>query len=276
VAFLEGSSTWAQWEDPWITDPQIGYTAWVGAEPVSRQLILAVDLIPSSLENQSNPLGWEQSCAAGQFDSYAQQLGTNLVAAGLENSVIRLGPEMNGPWEADFMGTTTVEQNLWATCFANEVTALRQATGEHFLFDWNPNACAENVPFANYYPGNAYVDILGLDLYDATCTAPATSVSWNQLANEPAGLTSFEAFAKTQGKPMSFPEWGLLQSPNGDNPTYINGIGSTFATGNFAFESYFDAGDGGTLQIGPAAPLSLVTFQKWFGQVSKKPALRKK
>jgi len=224
-----------------------------------------VDLIPDSLENQSNPLGWEQSCAAGQFDSYAKRLGTNLVAAGLENSVIRLGAEMNGPWEADFMGTTEVEQNLWASCFASEVTALRQAAGEHFLFDWNPNACTENVPFANYYPGNAYVDILGLDLYDATCATPTTPVSWKQLANEPAGLTSFEAFAKAQKMPMSFPEWGLLQSPNGDDPAYINGIGSTFAKGNFSFEAYFDAGDRGTLQVGPATPLSLAAFQNWFG-----------
>jgi hypothetical protein len=272
VAYLSGAPTWAQWENPWITDPQIGYTAWVGAEPQSRQLILEVDLIPDSLENQSDPSGWEQSCAAGQFDTYAQQLGTNLVAAGLENSVIRLGAEMNGPWEADFMGTTTVEQNLWATCFANEVTAMRQATGEHFLFDWNPNACYESVPYANYYPGNAYVDILGLDLYDGTCTAPGgstTPITWNQLTNEPAGLTYFEAFAKTQGKPMSFPEWGLLQSPNGDDPAYINGIGSIFANGDTSFESYFDAGDGGTLQIGPATPLSLVKFQKWFDHVSQ-------
>ena len=65
--------------------------------------------------------------------------------------------------------------------------------------------------------------------------------------------------------PMSFPEWGLLQSPKGDDPAYINGIGSTFAKGNFSFEKYFDAGDRGTLQVGPATPLSLAAFQKWFG-----------
>jgi hypothetical protein len=265
TAFLTGAATWAKWENPWITRPWHGYTTWVGAKPQSRQLILTLDLIPGSLANQGNPSGWEQSCANGQFDSYAKRLGTNLVAAGLENSVIRLGAEMNGPWEADFMGTTEVEQNLWASCFASEVTALRQAAGEHFLFDWNPNACTENVPFANYYPGNAYVDILGLDLYDATCATPTTPVSWKQLANEPAGLTSFEAFAKAQKMPMSFPEWGLLQSPNGDDPAFINGIGSTIAKGDFSFEAYFDAGDRGTLQVGPATPLSLAAFQKWFG-----------
>lgn len=264
VAFLMGESTWSQWEDPWVTQAEPGYTTWVAAKPQSRQLILALNLIPTSLENQSNPSGWEKSCADGQFNAYAQQLGTNLVAAGLENSVIRLGAEMNGPWEADFIGTTTVEQNLWASCFANEVTALRQVAGEHFLMVWNPNACVENVPYSNYYPGNAYVDILGLDLYDGMCTAPTTQSTWNQLANESAGLAHFEAFANARRKPMSFPEWGLLKNPNGDDAAYINGIGSSIAKGNFSFEAYFDAGDNGTLQVGPATPLSLVAFQRWF------------
>jgi beta-mannanase len=232
-----------------------------------------VNLIPNSLSDVSDPLGWERSCVAGQFNTYARQLGTSLVAAGLQNSVIRLGAEMNGQWEADFMGTTTVEQKLWANCFAHEVTALRQVAGEHFLIVWNPNACYMNVPYKNYYPGNAYVDIVGLDLYDATCTAPSgstTQITWNHLATEPAGLVTFEAFAKEHRKPMSFPEWGLLPSPNGDDPAYVNGIGSTFAHGNFAFEGYFDSGHDGILQIGSTTPRSLVVFKKWFGAVPKK------
>jgi hypothetical protein len=271
-AYLNSALTWAQWEDPWITSPQLGYTTWVAAEPQNRQLVMQVNLIPDNLKNEGDPLGWEQSCARGQFDFHARQLGKNLVAAGLGNSVIRLGAEMNGPWEADFVGTTTVEQHLWATCFANEVTTLRQTAEGHFLFVWNPNACTENIPYLNFYPGNAYVDIVGLDFYDATCTAPGgstTKITWNQLANETAGLASFEAFAKKQNKPMSFPEWGLLQDPNGDDPAYINGIGSAFTRGDFAFESYFDAGDDGSLQLGPATPASLAAFQKWFGNDAK-------
>jgi hypothetical protein len=271
-AYLNGAPAWAQWEDPWITESWMGYTTWVAAAPQRRQLILQVDLIPDSLESQDDPLAWEQSCAEGQFDSHAKQLGKNLVAAGLGHSVIRLGAEMNGPWEADFMGTTTYEQKLWATCFANEVTSLRQAVGGHFLIVWNPNACTENIPYSNFYPGNAYVDIVGLDLYDGTCMASSAStavITWSQLVNEPAGLVSFEAFAKAHNKPMSFPEWGLDQVPNGDDPAYIDGIGSTFTRGDFAFESYFDAGDDGTLQLGPATPLSLAAFQKWFGNTAK-------
>jgi beta-mannanase len=222
-------------------------------------------MIPSNLADINNPLSWEQSCAAGDYNSYATQLGENLVAAGLQNSVIRLGSEANGTWEADFIGTTITEQNLWASCFDNEVTALRQASGEHFLIDWNINACVENVPYANYYPGNAYVNIMGLDFYDVSCATPTTAASFSSLLNEPAGLAAFEAFANAQGKPMSFPEWGLETAPGGDDPGYVDGIGSAVANQNFAFQAYFDTVDGNTMTLGADTPLSVAAYAKWFG-----------
>jgi beta-mannanase len=227
-----------------------------------------VDLIPSSLADVNDPLGWEQSCDAGNFNGYATTLGTNLVAAGLQNSVIRLGAEMNGAWEQDYIGTTTQEQNDWATCFDNEVTAMRQATGEHFLFDWNPNACTQQIPYANFYPGNAYVDIVGLDMYDAACSGPTTGITFSQFANQSYGLAPFEAFAAAQGKPMSFPEWGLDSSTAGDDATYVNGIGSTVANGDFAFQEYFDDVDGWSMMLDNSAsptPAADAAYAKWFG-----------
>ena len=268
TAYLNGATSWADWDTPWITQSQYGYTAWVGEDPQSRQLILEEDLIPSSLEDIADPLSWEESCASGAYDSYATELGTNLVAAGLGNSVLRLGAEMNGNWEADFIGTTTQEQNLWATCFDNEVTALRQVPGESFLIDWDVNACKGAYSYSNFYPGNSYVDILGLDLYDVDCDTPNTSVTFSQLENEPYGLAYFEAFAAAQGKPMSFPEWGLSTVPAGDDPAFIDAMASTVANGNFAFESYFDGGGGAgskSLALSSSTPLSLAAFQQWFG-----------
>ena len=257
--------TWSDWTDPWFTGPAgSAYTSWIAQDPQVRQMVLGISLIPSSIQT-ANPLGWEQSCAAGNFDSYATQLGTNLVAAGLQNSVIRLAWEMNGPWEGDFVGTTTQEQGLWATCFANEVTSLRQAAGEHFLIDWNPNACTETIPYANYYPGNAYVDIMGLDFYDVSCDSPNTAVSFAQLAGVPSGLTSFEAFAAAQGKPMSFPEWGLVATPSGDDPAYIAGVGAAVDNGDFAFQQYFDVTNGGTMLLNSSTPLSIAAYKQYFG-----------
>jgi beta-mannanase len=140
-------------------------------------------------------------------------------------------------------------------------------TGEHFLFDWNVNACTGDYPYANYYPGNQYVDIVGLDLYDVGCMTPFTKLTFAQLSSERLGLSHFEAFAASKGKPMSLPEWGLATVPAGDDPAYINGIGSDFVKGNFAFETYFDqsAPNSKALPLGPNTPLSVTAFQHWFG-----------
>lgn len=264
--YLNGATNWTSWEHPWITASIAGYTTWVSQEPQERQLVLALNLIPENLQNINNPTAWEKSCANGKYNSHATVLGTSLVAAGLQNSVIRLGAEMNGVWESDFIGTTTTEQKLWARCFANEVTGLRKATGEHFLIDWNVNACVGNYPFKNFYPGNAYVDIVGLDLYDVGCLTPKVSLTFSQLASEPEGLDGFEAFATAHNKPMSFPEWGLSTIPSGDDPAYINGMGSTFQKDDFAFESYFEGGGANVkaLALGPSTPLSLAAFRNWF------------
>jgi hypothetical protein len=265
--YTDSASTWSQWSDPWITTSAgSAYQSWVAEAPQSHQLVVEVDLIPSNLSDVNDPLSWETSCAAGDFNSYASQLGANLVSAGLQNSVIRLASEANGTWEGDYVGSTTQEQTLWASCFDNEVTALRSAAGEHFLIDWNPDACTQPIPWANYYPGNSYVDIMGLDLYDVDCHTPDTAVSYSTLSNEAFGLVSFEAFAASQGKPMSFPEWGLASSSAGDDPAYISGIASTVNNGNFAFQEYFDTGSGGSLPIDAGStPLSAAAYGRSFG-----------
>ena len=269
--YLNSATTWTEWEHPWVTDATYGYSEWVAEAPQSRELVLQVDLIPTYFKNILNPLSWERSCSAGKFNSHATQLGRSLVAAGLQNSVIRLGAEMNGTWENDFIGRTPVEQRNWVKCFDNEVTGLRLATGEHFLIDWNPNACKYNLPYSRLYPGNSYVDIMGLDLYDVGCLAPSKSYSFVNLANEPAGLSSFESFAIAHKKPMSLPEWGLSTIPSGDDPKYIDGIGSSFDSKDFAFESYFDVTGRGikALPIGPGTPLSILAFEQWFGSGAK-------
>jgi hypothetical protein len=265
VAYLNGAQNWSQWTSAWVTSPQYGFTTWVAEEPSVRQLVLQVDLIPDSLKDVNNPLGWEQACANGDYNVYATQLGTSLVSAGLQNSVLRLGAEANGTWEADFIGTTTTEQHLWATCFDNEVVGLRSASGSHFLIDWNPNACTAQIPYANYYPGDAYVNLVGLDLYDVGCMVPKKALTFAQLSNEPYGLTAFETFARDHKKPMSFPEWGLSVTPGGDDPLYIDGIGKTVANRDFSFEAYFNAGAGDSEALTSSTPRALEAFQKWFG-----------
>jgi beta-mannanase len=234
-----------------------------------------MNLVPNSVDEPNgvpDPSAWEPSCAAGNDNAYAAALAQNLVAAGFGNAVIRLGLEMNGNWEPDFMGTTMTEQQQWAQCFAQEVGAMRSVNGAHFLFDWDPNACVENVPLENFYPGNAAVDIIGVDAYDAYCNPTGEPSSpgpaaFSALASEPDGLNAVTAFAAQQGKPMSLPEWGTVAAPTGmgDDGYYVQAIGQWVASNDVAFQSYFDAGDDGVLALDASNPNTLSAYIAAFG-----------
>jgi hypothetical protein len=270
ISYLNGAPSWKNWTQPWAAQPYYGYDAWVAEDPSVRQMVFQLDLIPDSLENINDPLPWETACAAGDYNTHAVAFAEYMVKAGLGNSVIRLGAEGNGAWEADYIGSTTQEQNLWAKCFDNEVTQFRRVKGAHFLIDWNPNATVDATPYANYYPGNKYVDILGLDFYDIAAWTPTVKVLFPSLAHQPMSLAHFEAFAKAHGKPMSFPEWGLVSNPPADDAQYIDGVGDAVETQDFAFESYFDIADGigndATVVLSPSTtPKSIIEFNKWFG-----------
>jgi beta-mannanase len=234
-----------------------------------------MDLIPQAVMNNSDPLTWESACAAGDYNSEATTLAQNLVSYGAGGIVIRLGIEANGAWEADYTGSTTTELNDWAKCFDNEVTAMRAVSGTHFLFVWNPNICTQNFPLDQWYPGNSYVDIIGADAYDQDC-GTLKSVSqegWSAYANDSSAntpndpnfpsLSNIEAFAAANGKPMSFPEWGLGQGTP-DDAAYVADMAQMFNSENFSFESYFNTNDDGIDPLGADIPNATTAYAEGF------------
>lgn len=266
--------SWADWVSPWMfSTVSERWDAWLAASP-AHQVVMSMDLIPQAVSNISDPLAWEQPCAAGNYNQYATTLAQNLVSYGAGNIVIRLGTEANGTWEADYVGSTSAEMSDWARCYDNEVTAMRAVSGAHFLFVWNPNSCTADLPIDQWYPGNSYVDIIGVDAYDLDCGtlktvsqegwAAYSTDSGSNGANDPnfPSLANIEAFAVAHGKPLSFPEWGL---GSGDDPAYVTGIVRMFKSDNFSFESYFDTNDDGIAPLGSAIPNATAAYSRAFG-----------
>jgi beta-mannanase len=152
---------------------------------------------------------------------------------------------------------------------------MRAVSGAHFLFVWNPNVCTQDFALDQWYPGNNYVDIIGADAYDQDC-GTLKSVSqegWSAYANDSSAntpndpnfpsLNNIEAFAAANGKPMSFPEWGLGDGTP-DDATYVADMGQMFNSDDFAFESYFDTNDDSILQLGSAIPNATAAYSKAF------------
>jgi beta-mannanase len=251
-----------------------GWDAWLAASP-EHQVVMAMDLIPQSVSRNSDPLAWEKPCASGDYNQYATTLAGDLVSYGAGKIVVRLGAEANGSWEADYVGTTSAEMSDWAKCYANEVTAMRAVAGTHFLFVWNPNSCTADLPIDKWYPGNSYVDIIGIDIYDKDCETLKTvsQEGWAAYSTDSASrgatdpnfpsLANIEAFAVAKGKPLSFPEWGL--SAGSDDTTYVTKIAHLFNSGDFAFESYFDVSDSGVTPLGAKVPNATAAYARAFG-----------
>ena len=267
--FTDAVANWTEWEHPWIDGPQYGFVEFVKASK-ARRVVISMNLIPASETDIPDPLGWEDSCGAGHFNSYAVTLAKQLVANGFGHSIIRLGKEMNGSWENDFIGTTATEQRDWAGCFAREVTAMRSVRGEAFQFDWNVNACVGDYKLAGFYPGDSYVNMVGVDSYDSFCDGghPAPSGgAFHQLATEPDGLDAVVTFANEHHKPFSIPEWGTQLTSSGglgDDPHYVTGIGNFVAHHDVAYQSYFDPARDGIIPLAAAFPLTLKAYKAAF------------
>ncbi|RYZ36776.1 MAG: beta-mannanase, partial [Myxococcaceae bacterium] len=152
----------------------------------------------------------------------------------------------------------------FAGCFRRIVTAMRtQQPNAGFEFDWNPNYDISSADLAATYPGDAYVDYIGLDMYDqgwngaypipAGCTGSCALTRWQSVWNSQFGpaLTKFKNFAQSHGKRLSVPEWGVNDGATmggGDNTYYVQQMLAFIfnPANNVGYHSYFDiqAGDG--------------------------------
>ena len=165
------------------------------------------------------------------------------------------------------IGTDPSQYGDWAEYWANIVRAMRAVPGAHFLFDWTVNQYYRPIPFDQWYPGNDVVDIIGIDAYDSGITDSSLTPDerWQKLSNEPDGLNALAAFAAAHNKPMSIPEWGLMQvGPKGgagDDPTYVKGLASFIATHPVVYNSYFLKPVGNAVIPLTSAPLSLAAYR---------------
>jgi hypothetical protein len=160
------------------------------------------------------------AAAAGDYNSKFYGLGQLLVKDGLSNTIISLGREMNGKWyEWSEHRAPPSEPDAYILAWRQIVKTLRSVPGQHFKFVWTLYPTPASV--AESWPGSAYVDYIGTDIFDwyggPHGTYPHTAsgaldhqTKWQQLlADEPGGLNWMAAFSRATGKQIIIPEWGL-------------------------------------------------------------------
>jgi len=124
------------------------------------------------------------------------------------------------------------EPRCFIFAWRHAVDAMRSVPGQHFRFLWTvfPGTAAA----IDAWPGAAYVDLVGTDIYDwyggPDNTYPHTAsgqldhtAKWQQILTQPGGLDWLARLSKLTGKPVAIPEWGLdFHSFGGhDDPAFI-------------------------------------------------------
>lgn len=246
---FHGRKVWREIEG---RDSQLrAWSQWVRAQH-GRNLTIAVGMFP--------PGGSLASCAAGSYEVHWRKLADNLAFHGLHWAYLRLGWQMevadNG-WAA-LPGSG--KEASYAACFRRIVQAMRKeqpANQWKFVFNvtdihWESRAWLEAV-----WPGDAYVDVVGVTAYDqswipdtypypsgcdAACRLTRQQNSWN---HKFGGLITLRDFAAAHGgKPLAFPEWGLLVRSDGrgggDNPYFVEKMHEFFMdpVNNVVFHAY--------------------------------------
>ena len=220
-------------------------TNWSG---LGLQTSFAVPMLPYN-GTPSTPGYTLADAASGAYNAHYVSLADNLVSAGFGASIIRLGWEMNGNWFPWSIQNGNAE---FASAFQQQVTAMRSAAGQAFLFDFNP-ACGSSyiddiaLDPAEAYPGDAYVDVIGMDIYDQSYVSnwEVFANRWSTYISQPYGLEWQRGFALAHGKRVSFPEWGLWPAGSnggGDCPQFIECMYALFASfgESVAYQAYFD------------------------------------
>jgi len=238
----------------------------------SGRMVFTVPMIPDTG-------GTLKKGAAGKYNRHFRLLARRLVAHGQGTATLRVGPEFNGRW---FKWTMVVPNGstLYARFWRQIVTTMRAVPGARFKFDWAPNAGTawvgngkRQLSAAKAYPGDAYVDYIGMDIYDQSWAVHHKSPTkrWSEFLNQKDGLKWHARFAAARNKPMSFPEWGLVKRRDnhggGDNPYFIAQMHEWIQAHQIAYHLYFESTDPNA-QYGVFSgrfPRSAESFVRLFG-----------
>ena len=231
-----GKATWAE-----IEGPGAGLIAnWGGTQ---FRLVLSTPMIPDSG-------GTLAEGARGTYDVHFRKLGEFLVANGLANTILRLGWEFNGDW---FAWSAKPDPASYIGYWRRVVDAMRAVPGARFEFEWCPNSGFTGMDAKDGYPGDAWVDYIGLSTYDAAWGSGdhrTPQGRWNLIRTQVNGLEWQRAFAAAHGKRMAYSEWGLWEfrlpsySVNGtdgrDDPYYIERMREWMDANEVAYATYFE------------------------------------
>lgn len=222
LAFGKVSGDWTAMHD--ISNGAVGSVdQWVKAG--CKSMIVSVPLFPTGFKPAECGTNYRR-VADGEFDEHYIAMATDLKNAGAPaNSVLRFGWDLNlkeYPW--GLTGCKTKEDaQAYVEGFRHIVDIFRMYFGGQFNVSWNFNGNMASLPMPadNYYPGDGYVDYIGVNAYDGT-----------------GSLDQWLSYAQSKGKKLGIDEWATKE----DNAAFIQSMYEWFQIHScqLGYESYFN------------------------------------
>lgn len=184
----------------------------------------AVPLLPDNAERD-----YEQGLDP-ETDRYYLAMIKSWKASGVKNLLFRPGWEFNISAGIPWSITKREHIPLFVELYRKVSDMLRNDFPDATLI-WNPgkNTVRAIRSIDDCWPGDEYVDVIGLDYYDNGFPEDRfclTEEDWEATAGagsaeKPAGILSWREYARGRGKPFAVPEWGITNRPDNPEP---NGI----------------------------------------------------
>lgn len=172
--------------------------------------------------------------AAGDHTERHRELAQSLIDHGMSDATVRIGHEMNGRWSPD---GAVDRPDVFVRAWRQVVSAMDAVDGAAFDYVWAPHIGRIHMDPTDAYPGDGWVDQIGLTMYDKSqqyypsdcgdsCVRKLRQENWDRFVNQEFGLSYWAEFARDHEKSLAFPEYGIASRNwndvgGGDNPMFF-------------------------------------------------------
>jgi beta-mannanase len=160
-----------QWNEPLLAGSEVTDVLNRGMTPI----ITWEPFDPNAANASTDPNYSLSAILSGKYDAYIEGAAQQAAAVG-RPMLINFAPEMNGDWESWGPAVNGNTASQYVAVWRHVVGIFRAAGATNVGWIWDPNALWNSATtYRAYYPGDAWVDWVGMDGYNFGTT---TSDGW--------------------------------------------------------------------------------------------------
>lgn len=206
-----------------------------------RRIMLVTFLLQDGTNRQAPVL---DKIIDGSYDNAIKSWATGIKATH-SPVLVRLGNEMNANWTVWNSLYTYNDPDLYKLAFRHIVDLYREVGATNAKFVWNPNSTSSPSYAWNdatlYYPGDNYVDWVGMTAYNFGDLGGGKFKSFDQLYE-----TLYHTYMRSfPSKPFVIPEFASVEA-GGDKAQFIRDLFQKipYKYPNLKIVNWFNAADG--------------------------------